>query len=485
MKSQLKRILAGIFAGLMLLPAVSCSTANDPSGETKDPDATDTVTEDDTGYKPDIAKKDYDSEFVMMGTGSVYHCAAASEDSAGDPFSDSIYERSIRVQEYLGVELIRLPEMGGTSYAEAVIRTVQSGDDEYQLVTAPRHVGINSLIISGGMFDFAALDSVDLDAPYWSRSLMEEYLVGEAYLIGYNDFCLANSSCLVFNKDLMAKYNLKEPYDDVHNMNWTMDTMISLVSDVSEDSNGDGVLNESDVYGLTGDGWGDYLSLNMACGIKVAARDSDGVYHVAYNDNPERMQAYLQKVDELLKAEFAYFGRYGTGTTGYEASFGSGHALICMKLTDELMAMRDSQIRFGILPFPMFDKHQGEYYSLNWNGMLMIPGTIQNTDMVGDVLEMLAYYTAPVKTAFYEDLLGSKLSEAPEDAAMLDIIWNSQSSDVSLVVADLNAQVWVELLYLVPTLATEGVDQYASFMRQREKAANKIIDRLFNPKNRR
>ena len=481
MKSQLKRILAGLLAGLMIMSAVSCAIIRDSSDDTTATNATETVAENDTGYKPDIEKKDYNSEFVMMGTGSVYHCAAASEDSAGDPFNDAIYERSVRVQEYLGVELVRLPEMGGTAYSEAVIRTVQSGDDEYQLVTAPRHVGINSLIISGGMYDFAALNSIDLDAPYWARSLMEEYLVGGKYLIGYNDFCLANSSCLVLNKDLMAKYNLKEPYDDVHNMNWTMDTMIAFVSDVSEDKNGDGVLDETDVYGLTGDGWGDYLSLNMACGVKVAARDNDGVYHVAYNDNPERMQAYLQKVDELLKAEYAYFGRYGTETTGYEASFEGGRALLCMKLTDELIAMRDSSIRFGILPFPMFDKHQGEYRSLNWNGMLMIPGTIQNNDMVGDVLEMLAYHTAPVKTAFYEDLLGSKLSEAPEDAAMLDIIWNSQSSDVSLVVADLNAQVWVELLYLVPTLATEGMDQYSSFMRRREKAANKIIDRLFNP----
>ena len=484
MNRQPKRILSALLAGLMLLSAVSCAATPDTPEESADRNTAETVTEGETGYKPDVEKTDYDSEFVIVGTGTVFNWTVASEDSAGDPFMDSIHERTLRVQEYLGVDLVRLPESGGTAYSEAVLRTIQSGDDEYQLIAAPRHVGINSLIISGGMYDFSNLESVDLDAPYWARDLMEEYLVGGKYIIGYNDFCLANTACMVFNKDLMAKYDLKAPYDEVHNMNWTLDTMISLVSGVSEDRNGNGSKDVGDVFGLTGDGWGDYLSLNMACGIKVADRDQDDVYHVAYNDNPEKMQAYLQMVETLVEAEYAYFGLYGTDTTGYEASFEDNRALLRMQLTEELIAMRSSSVRFGILPFPMFDKAQGEYRSLNWNGMLMLPSTIQNTAMVGDVLEMLAYDSAPVKTAFYEDLLGSKISEAPEDAAMLDIIWDSQSSDVSLIVADLNAMVWVELLYLVPTLATEGIDRYSSFLKGRTKSANKVIDRLFNPKSR-
>ena len=35
--------------------------------------------------------------------------------------------------------------------------------------------------------------------------------------------------------------------------------------------------------------------------------------------------------------------------------------------------------------------------------------------MVGDVIEMLAWYSEPVNTAFYETLLGSKVADAPED----------------------------------------------------------------------
>ena len=480
MKFHPKRILAALLAGLMILPAVSCAPGEDPV-ETQPPGETQTESEEDTEYKPDIRQTDYCSEFVIVGVGNVYNWAMADEDSAGDPLMDAIYERTVRIKDYLGVDMVLTPEMGGATYAETVIRSVQSGDDFYQMVAAPRHVGINSLLASGCLYDIAALESVNLDAPYWSKNLMEEYLVGDQYLIGYNDFCLADAACMVFNKDLADKYRLEAPYDDVLNMNWTWDTMLSFVSSVSEDKNGDSKMNELDVYGLTGDGWGDYLSLNMACGIKVAARDENGVYHVAYNDNPERLTAYLDKLETLLGTEYAYFGTYGTDTTGFEASFEDGNALLRMQLTDELILMRSSSVRFGVLPFPMFDKAQGEYRSLNWNGMIMVPGSIKNTDMVGDVLEMLAYYTAPVKTAFYEDLLGSKLSEAPEDTAMLDIIWNTQCSDVSIAVADLNDTIWVELLYMVPTLARIGMDQHTSFLKQRTRSANRSIDRLFNP----
>ena len=84
--------------------------------------------------------------------------------------------------------------------------------------------------------------------------------------------------------------------------------------------------------------------------------------------------------------------------------------------------------------------------------------------------------------AFYEDMLGSKLADAPEDAEMLNVIWDSQSNDVCLITAEDGNRVWVELLYLVPTLCTDGINQYSSYLKSRTKGANKIIEALFNPK---
>lgn len=100
-----------------------------------------------------------------------------------------------------------------------------------------------------------------------------------------------------FNKDLAIKYNLKAPYDDVRNRKWTFETMNAFVSVVAED-NGDGVWDVNDTYGITGDGQVDFMSFTAGCGIKMVDRGADGDYHVAYNDNPEKMLEFPRSIGE-------------------------------------------------------------------------------------------------------------------------------------------------------------------------------------------
>ena len=113
----------------------------------------------------------------------------------------------------------------------------------------------------------------------------------------------------------------------------------------------------------------------------------------------------------------------------------------------------------------------------------MIPSVFQNNDssMVSDTVELLAYHTGPVKTAFYEDLLGTKLAEAPEDAEMLEIVWNTQVTDVGMVTADVGKM--TDLLYIAPNLCMDGVQTYSSFLKARTRTTNVKLNNLFNPKD--
>ena len=137
---------------------------------------------------------------------------------------------------------------------------------------------------------------------------------------------------------------------------------------------------------------------------------------------------------------------------------------------------------FGVLPVPMYSQSQSDYRSFSWNGVLMVPSVFTNGDssMVSDAVELLAYYTAPVKTAFYEDLLGTKLAEAPEDAEMLEIVWSTQVTDVGMVTADVGKM--SELLYMAPNLCLNGTSTYSSYLKARTKVTNKALKNLFNPK---
>ena len=138
---------------------------------------------------------------------------------------------------------------------------------------------------------------------------------------------------------------------------------------------------------------------------------------------------------------------------------------------------RDTTFDFGVLPYPLYDESQESYRAMNWNGVMVIPTTIKKPEMVSDVLELLAYYSAPVKTAYYEDLLGSKVAQAPQDARMLDIMWDSVVSDIGMVTANLAGM--DPLLYMVPNLCIDGFDRYSSFLKSNSQKANRALRELF------
>jgi hypothetical protein len=112
------------------------------------------------------------------------------------------------------------------------------------------------------------------------------------------------------------------------------------------------------------------------------------------------------------------------------------------------------------------------------NGMMCVPSVIRNPAMVGQVLELLGYYTAPVKVAFYEDLLGSKLSEAPNDADMLKLIWDHQIFDPILVSFDSDAKM-SEVFYLMAFQVADGQNTVSSKLKALEKSANNALMRFY------
>lgn len=472
MKPYLQRILAMSLAALLLLSCVACGqTTDDPAATTEDPNKS-PVTESETQFDPMIETKNYEKEFYITGVYYIRDWATASDEDRGDPFMDTVYERGIKIKDHLGVDLVDIDAGDWLTYSNNVIRTVQSGDDAYQLVSTHCYQGVTSFLTSDAAYNYADFESVNLDAPYWDLDFMEDVKIGDQYLIGYNDFCLTSVNAIVFNKDLMAEYNLTAPYEDVRNKTWTMDKLISLASNVAKD-NGDGVWNEKDIYGISGRGWVDTISFTTACDIKIVDRDETGLYQVAYENNSEKTFAALEKVNELYNGDFAYY----KGPQGTQIPFNDGTTMMYTMETYYMTNLRDVTFRFGVLPYPMYNEAQGEYKSLNWNGIMFVPASIKDPEMVGDVLELLAFYTPPVQKAYYEDLLGSKLSDAPEDAEMLDVIWDSVVTDIGMVSANLSGM--DPLLYMFPNLCMDGVQGYSSYVTRNTRSANRALEKLF------
>ncbi len=252
------RLAALALASLMLLSATACGTNTEDSESTEAPTSASTVAETsgETEYVPSIENKDYDRDFniVIGGTFTPDYIVVDEEDSNADAMSTVVFERSTLVQDRLGVTCVLQDAGSWTEYAANVTKTVQAGDDDYQLVLTPVYQGVCDLITSNVLYDFAEFEAVNLDAPYWNRDLMENIMIGDRYLLGYNDMCLSYVNLIVFNKTIQESYRLESPYAKVRNKTWTLDEFMTMASGIYEDD-GNGKRDAADTYGLTGWGW--------------------------------------------------------------------------------------------------------------------------------------------------------------------------------------------------------------------------------------
>ena len=272
---------------------------------------------------------------------------------------------------------------------------------------------------------------------------------------------------------MMQEYNINTPYQLVDNQKWTLDQFIAIASTISKDD-GNGEWDELDTYGLTG--WcGTYMtSFLVGAGLNVIENDGDGNYYLAYSKHTEKLNDLADKLIAMNNADYTYLWDGADPTVDFTA----GTTLFQFYDAADLSILRGSTVRFGVVPFPKWDEAQEDYRCLSMNGFMCIPSVIKNPAMVGQTLELLGYYTAPVKVAFYEDLLGSKLSEAPDDARMLDVIWTHQIFDPIMLTADRGNQM-LDAFYFMSTQVNDGQNTISSKLKGMEKSVNNTLTNFY------
>ena len=479
MKKSLSLLLVLCMLASAVLGMASCGeVVENPSNENTDPPASgqEVVSEADTSYDPDIPVTNYDCEFNVVIGGTFDSKYYFLEQGEGDVMSDAVYERQVKINDHLGVEFFHQNGGGWIEYAATIQRGVMSGSDDYQMVMTHVYQGVTTLITDNSLYDMSELPDVNLEAPWWHADLMEEIKIGDRYLLGYNDFCLSQVNVIAFNKKLREDFRLENPYDLVRNKQWTLEKFISLASQVSINE-GDPSWGTEDTYGLTGWGWVPLIDFVTSSNLKIVNRDGDGNFYVAYEDNSEKMLALIDTITSMYNADWSKLWP-SVFDASETVNMVTGHTLFNFVNSLALIPMKGEGVDFGILPYPMYDLKQENYRTLNWNGLMGVPASIKNPEMVGSVLELLNYYSEPVKDAFYENLLGSKVAQSPDDVDMLDIIWETVVTDVGIVTCN-SSPAMDNLVYMLPKMCEEGNNNFASYMKANKRSAQRGLDKIF------
>ena len=484
MKLKFRLLILLLSVCLALTSLVACNVSEDDEDEG--------TGESETELMLDIERNNYDKNFylwIMDDTNRPhYHWV---EESDNDVLSEAIYVRQQRVYNYLGVEIVgTVRDESYLTYMEPFKIAVKNKDGSVDTMLSHVFSGVSSLVSESYLADVSSLTGVNVDADYWNREFMEDLSIGGKYYLGFSDFNILYTHVITFNKTMMDQYAdslEKDVYDMVRDYEWTIDQMISLANMVYVDRTSDG-KSADDTFGITGRHMNEFPGFLHACNIKIVEMDERGKYTVALmNDKyAAKTSGLVDKLLDLSAADCSYFD-YNT-TTGLTVPMTSGRTLLHITPTLDIVNYLQYDISFGVLPYPMWDTAQKDvgYRHLQWGGYITVHNYLDDEQKTGETLELLAYYSEDVKTAYYEKMLGKQVADVPDDSEMLAIVWDTVCTEFAQTYCDSIGG--SDILYLMakvtdPTSGKNLSSMVGGLTRTVNNAISRFVTKVENKKN--
>ena len=489
-----KRVLALILAALLLAPSMlACSETTVEESGNASTDAVDAAAdpaleaaeETEERLKPNIPEKaDFGGEDVRFIFWNISSWASGSHESRdlvaeeinGEAINDAVYNRNALVSENYNVTF-SLEILAHDKIVSTVQSCVRSGDDAYDCVY-PRLVEGTPLFSDGSLLNILEVPNIDLSMPWWDSNVADSmtiygYLPCVATSINVND--KDATAALSFNKIVAENYGIEDPYTLVREGKWTIDKVWELSDLIDNDTNGNGKMDEGDMFGFLG-ARDTMEAFYYGSGFQHATRQEDG--GIAFTYGSEAEVDYTQKIMDFMATEFFFNGHLDTSTKGSDVRFSNDEALFLWIKLGSITNMRSLEGEFGVLPTPKANEDQENYYSMvsrHHTGLLSIPTTQygEKLEQLGIILEALAaesHYT--VIPAYIETSLKTKHARDAESADMLDIIISSRIYDPVYLY---NFGAFADNFLC---MGETGLDNIASFLKARQKMMSKTIEKF-------
>ncbi len=504
----MKKVLCLLLAMLLVLPlAVACggneekppvASGDDPavsgddpavsgddpavSGDETDPatpgDETDPATPSDN-TKLDTTNLDFgnaDFHVVAFNWQAYAHYFFAEEESS-DPMESAIYQRKQMVEDAIGVKLSHTMYTGYGDMYPAIDQNVGVGDDSIQLALVHCISGVANYASSGTLYPLEKLPNMNLDADWWNKEQMEEIRLGNSFFYGVNDYMIPTPYIMFFNKGMIEELNLEDPYTLVDNNQWTLEKFEEMARAAHRDTDNNGTWNEKDNYGFTMYDGSEILSFWHASEQYIGRKNDEGRLELVLNT--EKAVDILETIASWTTDHLAQVSVSGRGLDCL--GMDSDQTLFWLAALSEAEQLRDSDVEYGILPYPKYTADQENYAHLDWGGLMCVPTTIRDPEMVGATIELLAEYSGEtVIPAYYDKVLDGQLAQDPRSSDMLDIIFDTVVYDPAVNYFGLSGSIFK--LFYQPWFDAhlKGVSMFASTWQENIDAANQQIEDFYS-----
>ena len=394
-----------------------------------------------------VPEVDYDGEifniYVYHYQGAYKICeydAITAEATNGDIINDGILQRNQAVENALNVTIKAYSEGQG---AQSLINSILADDKSYDAALLEQQRCRSMLGGEGYLMNLRDISTLDFDASWVNGAVNETMTFNNQQYVMLNDICMysmLSGGCLYFSKSLIEANSLDNPYQMVYDGKWTLDNFIGLSKRVSADLNGDGIFDQNDSFGMNGS-----PTVVMMCVRTANCRvtDTSNISDPKIVLNNEKTINVVDKLTELLSNEQVNmqpdkFKKNPLDDVWYNIilpMFKNNQLLFTFNWVFYSQELRDMETDFGIMPMPKYDENQGQYYSYlsdNWSEFLMVPSTVKNPDMVGNVLNAMGYYSQQI---LYPEVVNrtvmDKTIRDDNAADMLDIIFRNTLFDAN------------------------------------------------------
>lgn len=297
------------------------------------------------------------------------------------------------------------------------------------------------------------LPYVNMDKPYWVKSLEEMAKVGGKSYGGSNQMARAEGhavSCY-FNKNLIKKLGLENPYDLVKQDKWNWDTFKVMLDAAQKDNDNNSTWDDKDSWGATGSTYQAAEAFYVTSGQKIIDYTSASKKIPQYTLKDSASLDALTKLKDMFKAPGAYYNPncdYGLQTK----LFMDGKCLFYIDNLYHYDTLREMSDDYGVVPMPK-GPGQKDYYSLVSHnaGIICVPKTITDEEKTGMILQSLSFEAYAEREIFINQV--SNMFWRDEESADMarSFIIPSMTGDISY------------LWHTVTPEIAEGTNQAVSF----------------------
>jgi len=389
---------------------------------------------------------------------------------------EAVFRRNTIVEEDYGIVIDTVTEytttVGAAASRLAANRT--SGDTEYDAGLIAVFES-SKLAYQGYLADMNDTPYVDLKKSWWDQNATADTSIFGKTFYTTGDISYLDKEytfAVIFNKTIAEEKNVGDLYAIVRENKWTIDVLAEMCRQVSEDLNGDDMLDSRDKYGMIL--WDAMLTAMINASGNTIAHIEDNALVLSLNN--EQTISMIEKFVGLAADKSVINFQHMSGGVAWDKMFMNGQSLFLLEYLKALPLFRDTDLEYGILPMPKLSEEQESYYcgfAGYQTSMYCIPQDVYDNETSGIITEALAYHSQKLVTpAYYDRTLIGRNVQDPESAETLDIIFANRIYDLGLFyrVGEISTQ----LGYLLRDKSTDFASMYAKFSRPGEIAVKQI-----------